>query len=100
MYTAPFASQSTARDAVRTERRLELAMEGQRFFDLRRWGIAETTLNAYLNGVAGGSEKARRNQLGSAGVFGARHALYPIPTVQIALSKTTAGGGLTQNPGW
>src|SRR2546430_4003381 len=31
-----FASQAAARDAVRNERRLELAMEGQRFFDLRR----------------------------------------------------------------
>ena len=35
-------------------------MEGQRFFDLRRWGILETTLNAYINGVGGGAEKSRR----------------------------------------
>jgi hypothetical protein len=41
-------SQAQAREAVRAERRLELAMEGQRFFDLRRWGIAEQTLNDYL----------------------------------------------------
>ena len=34
-------------------------MEGQRFFDLRRWGIAATTLNAYINGVGGGAEKVR-----------------------------------------
>ena len=98
-YTTPFASQADARDKVRAERRLELAMEGQRFFDLRRWGIAETTLNSYLNGVAGGSEKARRVQLTGAEPFAARHALYPIPSVQIQLTRTD-GGGLTQNPGW
>ena len=94
-----FASQASARDAVRAERRLELAMEGQRFFDLRRWGIAETTLNAYLKGVAGGAEAVRRNQLASAETFGPRHAWYPIPSQQIAVSKVD-GGGLTQNPGW
>ncbi len=33
-----FTSAAFAREAVRTERRLELAMEGQRLFDLRRWG--------------------------------------------------------------
>ena len=100
LYTTPFASQAVAREAVRAERRLELAMEGQRFFDLRRWGIAEQVLNAYLNGVAGGAENKRRLQLAGSEPFAARHALYPIPSVQIALSKTTAGGGLTQNPGW
>jgi starch-binding outer membrane protein, SusD/RagB family len=100
-YTTPWTSQTTARDAVRAERRLELAMEGQRFFDLRRWDIAATTLNAYLKGVGGGSEAARRNQLASAETFGARHALYPIPSAQILLSKSADGsGGLTQNPGW
>jgi len=101
LYTAPWTSQATARDAVRAERRLELAMEGQRFFDLKRWDIAITTLNAYLKGVGGGAEAARRNQLGSAEAFATRHMLYPIPNEQILLSKSTDGtGGLTQNPGW
>ena len=43
-----FQSQEKARQCVRWERRLELAMENQRFFDLRRWGIASETLNAYF----------------------------------------------------
>jgi hypothetical protein len=94
-----FASQAAAREAVRAERRIELAMEGQRFFDLRRWGIAETTINSYLNGVAGGNEKSRRNQLTGAEPYTARHNLYPIPSRQIKLSANEAGG-LTQNPGW
>ena len=75
-------------------------MEGQRFFDLRRWGIAEPTLNAYINGVAGGAEKSRRLQLGNAALFSPRHAVFPIPAIQIELSKGGASGGLKQNAGW
>ena len=43
-----FASQEYARQAVRMERRLELAMEGHRWFDLVRWGIVVNTMNAYF----------------------------------------------------
>ena len=94
LYTTPFASQTAARTAVRDERRLELAMEGTRFFDLRRWGVAEQVLNAYL-----AVEKTRRPSLGGAAAFSARHALFPIPDIQIQLSKAK-GGGMTQNTGW
>jgi len=48
-YTVAFATQAEARTAVRLERALELGMEGWRFFDLVRWGIASTELNAYYN---------------------------------------------------
>ena len=40
-----FASQDDARKALRWERRVELAMEGHRFFDLRRWGLLSTILH-------------------------------------------------------
>ena len=40
-------TQDYARKAVRMERRLELAMEGHRWFDLCRWGIAVETMNEY-----------------------------------------------------
>lgn len=93
-YITPWTSQTAARNAVRDERRLELAMEGQRFFDLRRWGIAETVLNAYIT-----VEKTRRLQLASAATFAPRYALFPIPTIQVQLSKAK-GAGLTQNTGW
>ena len=43
-----FADKEAARKALRWERRLELAMEGHRFFDLRRWGLLSTTLNKYF----------------------------------------------------
>jgi len=99
-YTTPFADQAAARTAVRYERRLELAMEGQRFFDLRRWGIAEQVLNGYLNGVAGGAEETRLPHLAAAELFTTRHSLFPIPNIQIELSKVGSESRLTQNTGW
>lgn len=99
-YPTPFTSQAEARTAVRYERRLELAMEGQRFFDLRRWGAAEATLNAYLNGVGGGNEKARRLHLAASQAFSPRHRYFPIPAIQIELSKVNGTPRLTQNTGW
>ena len=70
-------------------------MEGQRFFDLRRWDIAAEVLNAYL-----ATEATRRPYLRAAVPFSARHNLYPIPTIQIELSRVPGEEGLRQNPGW
>ncbi len=42
----PSLSQADARTALRRERRIELAGEQSRWFDLIRWGIAKETLNA------------------------------------------------------
>jgi hypothetical protein len=92
-----FPSQASARTAVRYERRLELAMEGQRFFDLRRWGAADTTIANYI-----AAEKApnRIPYLGLAATYGSRYAFYPIPSVQIELSRVGTEDRLVQNPGW
>jgi hypothetical protein len=96
-----FATQAAAREAVHTERRLELAMEGQRFFDLKRWGQATTAITAYINGVGGGAEKTRRLYLSNVLAANLTNiGLYPIPSIQIDLSKGGTGAGLTQNPGW
>jgi hypothetical protein len=95
-----FPSQAYARDAVRAERRLELAMEGHRLFDLRRWGIADETLNGYIDGIGGGAEKTRRLYLVGAEDFVEKHQLFPIPQVQINLSMVEGQERLTQNPGW
>jgi len=43
-----FATKDEARKAVREEMRMEFATEGHRFFDLRRWGISNEVLNAYI----------------------------------------------------
>lgn len=47
-YPATGWTQDYARNAVRMERRLELAMEGHRWFDLVRWGIVVETVNTYM----------------------------------------------------
>jgi len=95
-----FVDNATALKTVQTERRLELAMEGQRFFDLKRWGIMPATIAAYINGVGGGNEKSRRGYLPSAELPGARHDNFPIPTVQVELSKVDGQARVPQNTGW
>jgi hypothetical protein len=101
LYTTPWTDQDLAREAVRYERRLELAMEGERFFDLRRWGVAQQVLTAYLL-----VEQNRRPYLLSAAPYTYRHALFPIPATQIELSRITdpetgeQTDRLVQNPGW
>ena len=92
-----FASQAAARDALRFERRLELAMEGYRYFDLIRWGFAYTgpLLNAYVN-----VEKNKFACYASAETFSSKHMLFPIPAVEIELSKIDGVAQLKQNPGY
>ncbi len=90
-----FATAADARTALRTERRLELAMEGLRFFDLRRWGIAATVLNAYV--------AVEKNKLGcyqGVETYTSKHDLYPIPSVEIELSRINGTAQLKQNPGY
>ena len=50
-----FDTQAMARTCLRWERRLETAMEHERFFDLRRWGLLSSTLNAYFKREAADS---------------------------------------------
>ena len=94
-YPAAGWDATLAMDALKMERRLELAMEGHRFFDLRRWGEEQQVLNTYL-----AKEQTRRAYLTAAFAVEARHALYPIPSVQMELSKVEGEDRLIQNPGW
>ena len=94
-YTTAWTDPAFARTAVRLERKLELAMEGQRFFDLRRWGAADTVIANYVT-----TEKTRRSYLTAAAPFTPRYHLFPIPSVQIELSKVGGQSTLCQNPGW
>lgn len=80
-----------ALNALRWERRLEFALEGFRFFDLTRWGIASETLNTYFN-----VERTRRPYLNDAVFTKNRDEYFPIPKVQIDLGKNI----YTQNYGW
>ncbi|MBF9236815.1 RagB/SusD family nutrient uptake outer membrane protein [Hymenobacter sp. BT683] len=90
-YGAAQWNQSYAREALRFERRLEFAMEGYRFFDLVRWGIAGDYLNAYFD-----KEKTKRLYLKDARFTKGRDEYLPIPINQINFSK----GLYKQNPGW
>ncbi|MEK9912365.1 MAG: RagB/SusD family nutrient uptake outer membrane protein, partial [Flavobacteriaceae bacterium] len=89
---ASFASADYARKAVRFERRLELGMEGQRLFDLRRWGTQVATMNEYFNNEA----RTITNIAEKKNTVQDKHTLLPIPLQAIDLS----GGALTQNPGY
>lgn len=73
-----FASQEYARKAVRFERRVELAMEGHRFFDLVRWGVADQVLNPYL-----AKESQKRTYLSGANFVKGKNEYFPIPQAQI-----------------
>ena len=84
-------TQDYARQALRWERRLEFATEGERFFDLVRWGIAEQTLNAYID-----VEKTRRTFLSTAHFTAGRDEYLPIPQSEI----TFTNGLYKQNPGY
>ena len=88
-YTA-FASQDYARKAVRFERRLELAMEGHRHFDLVRWGVADVVLNAYL-----AKESKKRTYLSGATFKKGSSEYFPIPQAQIDIMGSNV---LKQNP--
>jgi hypothetical protein len=93
----PATSQAALREIVRNERRTELAMEGQRIFDIRRWKTAEVVLNGWAHGaryvlpsVDNGYIRANLRS------FDANKAyLWPIPRDERSINPN-----LTQNPGW
>jgi hypothetical protein len=96
LYAVPFLDAATARNAVRFERKLELAMEGHRFFDLVRWGIADVAINAFL-----AYEKPKLSAgYGSATFTKGKHEYFPIPQRQIDLQASGGTQTLTQNPGY
>lgn len=93
MYVANYKGTYTKEEAikiVKMERRLELAMESERFFDLVRWGDAATVLNKYY-----------AEEIGSCAIYSNAHftankdEYLPIPFSQIAASN----GHYTQNIG-
>ena len=97
----PWTDKDLSRERVRRERRLELATEGHRIFDLRRWGILEETVENYrayestvINNVGG--QDVRIADLDAAEDVQPRHYVFPLPSTEVALSN----GNLKQNDGF
>lgn len=87
--------------AIEYERRVELAMEGQRLFDQRRWGNYASEIEAYITGVGGGAEENRRSYLKTAlQVTAPQYGFFPIPQTEIDLSAINGKPQLKQNQGW
>lgn len=89
--------QDGLREVIRNERRVELAMEGLRVFDIRRWRIAEDVLNGWAHGAQFGppSEDNGYLRVNLRSFDPAKHYLWPIPRDERNLNPN-----LTQNPGW
>ena len=89
-YEGTYTKEETL-EMVKTERRLELAMESERFFDLVRWGDAASVLTRYAT-----KEKERVAYLSEAQFTADRDEYLPIPHEQIAASN----GHYKQNNKW
>ena len=77
-------TQAQMRDRIRQERRVELALEGFRWSDIKRWKTAETYIPTLVD------------QGGQRRVFNpAKHYLMPFPQSEIDINKN-----LVQNPGY
>ena len=88
-YSGTFSKEQTMK-IVKMERRLELAMESERFLDLVRWGEAATVLNAYY-----AVEKSKCNIYEEAKFTPNKNEYLPIPYQQVS----AANGNYKQNCG-
>ncbi len=81
--------------AIYYERDIELAMEGHRFFDLVRWGIAEKQLTSFF-----GYESKVTTDLAGGKFITGKNNYYPIPQAEIDRSVENGVAKLKQNPGY
>lgn len=92
-------TQQQLRDVIRHERRVELAFEEHRFWDIRRWKIADQVLNGTLHGtrITLNPDNSLSYQLTPVNnvKFATKLYLYPIPYAEIIKNNR-----LQQNDGW
>lgn len=84
-------TKENAFEALMWESRLEMAMEGRRFFDLLRWGKLDEVMNAYID-----KEKTRFDWFNLGRFLPGRDEYLPIPQAQMNWSQ----GTYRQNPGY
>jgi starch-binding outer membrane protein, SusD/RagB family len=94
-YLVDFATKDYALQAIRMEDRLEFGMEGMRFFDLVRWGIAADEINNYIK-VDGSIMPPLAGRTFTKG----KNEIWPIPQHEIDLSNKDGKSVLVQNPGY
>ncbi|KIC95909.1 RagB/SusD family nutrient uptake outer membrane protein [Flavihumibacter solisilvae] len=99
-----YNDQSSLRTLVRRERRVELAMEGLRWYDIQRWKIGEEVMPGTVTGALLGTVDANNGNLTltperispvSERIFNSKNYLFPIPQKEIDLNKN-----LSQNQGY
>ena len=99
-----YASQPDLRELVRRERRVELALEGLRWFDVQRWKIAEEVMDGPVYGSRLGTVDPDTGELDlnddrilseQRSFDESKNYLWPIPQSQIDINKN-----LTQNSGY
>ncbi|MFC6098900.1 RagB/SusD family nutrient uptake outer membrane protein [Olivibacter domesticus] len=73
---------------IRQERRVELALEGQRYFDLKRWGIVKEVMDN------------TQDPDGASRLFQARDTLWPVPQSEVDIAKSLGNEGYKQTPGF
>ena len=88
------------REAIRHERKIELAFEEHRWYDVRRWLIAERTDNGPENGIkivkkSNGTKSYQIEQVDTRKFISPNHYLMPIPNSEIRKNAK-----LEQNPGY
>jgi starch-binding outer membrane protein, SusD/RagB family len=96
----PGGSQDQLRAIIRRERRAELAFEGVRVFDIRRWKIADVVLNRPVRGIKVSSGAFNKDANGYIIVenrifTNPKHYLWPVPTFELDQNSN-----LGQNTGW
>ncbi len=108
---AELSSQEAVREAVRKERRVELAFEGLRYFDVLRWGVAKELLNHTFTGVKLSDDPSAPNYRGSGSsaspvdedmyyqfekrMWSDHNRYFPIPQNELNVNKN-----LKQNTGY
>jgi hypothetical protein len=95
LYTAATFTSANALKAIQFERRLELAMEGHRFFDLVRWGIAAPTINTYIS-----REKDARPLKKDGNFVAGKNEYFPIPLGTTDNLNSDGKIRVKQNPGY